>query len=78
MQKNEMHFIHTLAEIKAHFPNLPIQETWDNKNLAILPLHEVEKLCLDGQISDETMDAYSAIWRNTVPRLTSTLITWEF
>jgi phosphoribosylaminoimidazole-succinocarboxamide synthase len=76
--KNQPYFIHTLEEIENHFPELPIRETWNNKNLAVLPLEQVEYLYLGGGIGEKVMDAYRAIWRNTVPRLSATLINWEF
>jgi hypothetical protein len=76
--KDMPHHIHTLAEIKDHWKNLPIEEVWHNSYLGAMSLDEVELLFERGHIDLKTWDAYRAIWRNTVPRLSSTLINWEF
>lgn len=78
MLENKLYHLHTKEEIINHFPELPIFEVWQDSNFAMQSFDTVESWYNTGRISELKYMAYCAIWRNTVPRLSSCLIEWEF
>jgi hypothetical protein len=73
--------IKTIAEIQAHFPELPINDLWYNPNMLFLKnasFDSAEYFFNTGRISADYYEAFCAMWRNLVPRLSGTAIQYEF
>jgi hypothetical protein len=70
--------LHTRQEIVEHFPDLPINSVWSNTWLASHSLEQVKSFYHEGRVGQDNFEAYCAIWRNTIPRLSSECIGYEF
>lgn len=66
---------YTLNEIAAHFPKLPIRETYGRYKLRSLAW--MDKQYRADKIDDRTYDAYRAIWRNSTVRFSDVCIAFD-
>jgi len=71
-------YFHTKKEIVLHFPELPILQVWDTPHFWLDSFDTVHSQFINGQLSNELYNAYCAIWRNSIRRLSSTCSEWEF
>ena len=69
---------HTKKEIIEHFSKLPIEKVWNDPNLYLSSLENVEMKMYDGRISFEEYQAYCVIWRNTITRYSTLCAQYEF